>query len=192
MLYFNTNSGAFGFSWQSARALYPNMSISVGTQQFGDVVGYQEITPPEYDPFTERLEETTPVNGESGWVQQWAIVPLDEIVIAANRELQKIQLKQEIAERRYQKEISGIEVNGVTVDTTRESQSLITGAAVSAMLDSTYTCRWKTPTGFIELDAAATIALAQSVRVHVQACFDRERELLEQLEAGTYNSAVAF
>ena len=73
----------------------------------------------------------------------------------------------------------------MAVATDRDSQALITGAALAAMLDSAYVCRWKTPSGFVELTAEQIIAVAQAVRAHVQACFDREAELLTEIDAGT-------
>lgn len=85
----------------------------------------------------------------------------------------------EIATARYNAEIAG--VNGIRTD--RESQSLITGAALKAMQDPTYICRWKSENGFIELNATQIIAIADVVRAHVQSCFDREAELLPLIEA---------
>lgn len=90
-----------------------------------------------------------------------------------------------IAARRWQAETAGITVNGTAIDTGRDSQALITGAAVSAMLDPNYSVRWKTPNGFIDLTGEQVIGVATAVRAHVQACFDREAELLGELEAGT-------
>ena len=89
--------------------------------------------------------------------------------------------KAEIATARYNAEIAGI--NGIRTD--RESQSLITGAALKAMQDNTYTCRWKGIDGFVELTAPQIIAVADSVRQHVQSCFDHEAELLPLIEAAT-------
>ena len=80
----------------------------------------------------------------------------------------------EIAAARYNAEIAGI--NGIRTD--RESQGLITGAALKAIQDSTYTCKWKGIDGFVELTAPQIIAVADSVRAHVQGCFDHEAELL--------------
>ena len=79
----------------------------------------------------------------------------------------------EIAAARFEAETSGID--GIKTD--RESQALITGAALKAMQDSTYSCRWKTESGFVELTAPQILAIADAVRAHVQACFDREAEL---------------
>ena len=87
--------------------------------------------------------------------------------------------KAEIAQARYNAETAGI--NGIRTD--RESQSLITGAALKAMQDSAYTCMWKGVDGFVELTAPQILAIADAVRAHVQACFDREAELLPLIEA---------
>ncbi len=92
----------------------------------------------------------------------------------------------DIAARRYLAEISGITVNGMPLDTGRDSQALVTGAALAAVIDSAYSCQWKTASGFIDLDAQQIIAIASAMRAHVQACFDREAALLDALEAGTY------
>lgn len=95
----------------------------------------------------------------------------------------KAQKKAEIAAVRYAAEIAGTTVNSVTIDTGRDSQALITGAALAAVIDGEYSLNWKTPTGFIHLTAPEIIAVAQAVRAHVQSCFDREGGLVAQVDA---------
>lgn len=97
----------------------------------------------------------------------------------------KTQKKAEIAAARYEREIAGVEVNGVLIDTGRDSQALITGAALAAMLDSEYSLNWKTTSGFVHLSAPEIIAVAQAVRAHVQSCFDKEGELVARINAAT-------
>ncbi len=97
----------------------------------------------------------------------------------------KAAKKAEIAQARYNAEIAGVTVNGVSIKTDRESQGLITGAALKALQDSTYTCRWKGIDGFVELTAPQIIAIADAVRQHVQSCFDHEAELQPLIEAAT-------
>jgi len=101
----------------------------------------------------------------------------DEIVLQDARERKRA----EIAAARWAEETAGID----SIKTDRESQALITGAALKAMQDSTYSCRWKTESGFVELTAPQILAIADAVRAHVQACFDREAELLALVEAAT-------
>lgn len=95
-----------------------------------------------------------------------------------------------IAAERYKREGVGITVDGSIIDTTRDGQALIAGAAVSAMLDPAYACNWKTAGGFVELNAVQLVAIATAVRAHVQACFDRELVLLRAIEAGEYRDEM--
>lgn len=95
-----------------------------------------------------------------------------------------------IAARRYEAETSGTTVDGMPVNTERDSQALLTGAALQAMLDPNYTVRWKTAGGFVDLDAQQIIGLASAVRAHVQACFDREAELVAAVEDGSYTEEM--
>lgn len=90
-----------------------------------------------------------------------------------------------IASRRYEAEVSGITVAGMQIDTDDRSKLLINGAAVEAMLDPEYRMQWKTPAGFVELSAAQVLGVARAVRAHVQACFDREADLLAMGDAVT-------
>lgn len=103
--------------------------------------------------------------------------------VAGILEAAKSAKRAEIAAARWEAETAGIDVNGFTVRTDRESQALITGAALKAMQDSEYSCRWKGVGGFIELTAPQILAIADAVRAHVQSCFDREAELLPLVEA---------
>ncbi|MCP8463091.1 DUF4376 domain-containing protein [Pseudomonas sp. ZM23] len=87
---------------------------------------------------------------------------------------------------RYQAETASITVNGMALLSDRDSQSLLTSAALEAVIDPAYRCQWKIPSGFVDLDAQQIITLARAMRAHVQACFDREAELLDHLEKGTF------
>jgi hypothetical protein len=91
--------------------------------------------------------------------------------------------KSEIAAARYAAEIAGVTIGGVVVRTDRESQSLITGAALKALQDAEYTCSWKTDAGFVELSAPQILAIADAVRAHVQSCFDHEADLVALIDA---------
>lgn len=95
-----------------------------------------------------------------------------------------------IAAHRHQAEVGGITVFGVRVETDDRSKLLINGAALEATIDPTYVLQWKTPDGFIWLTAQQVIGISRAVRAHVQACFDREAELLAELEAGTFTEAM--
>lgn len=115
-----------------------------------------------------------------------AVVPWNDEEIEAAKAERRAEMAQQIADRRWQAEVAGITVNGMAVATDRDSQALITGATVQAMLDPSYALRWKTPDGFVDLTAEQIIGVATAARAHVQAAFNREAELLEALEAGTF------
>lgn len=103
--------------------------------------------------------------------------------VAGILEAARERKRSEIAAARWEAETAGIDVSGFTVRTDRESQALVTGAALKAMQDSEYSCRWKTESGFVELTSLQISAVADAVRAHVQACFDHEAELLTLIEA---------
>lgn len=98
--------------------------------------------------------------------------------------------KAELALARYRAEVSGTEFGGVHIKTDRQSQSLITGAALAASQDPEYSVVWKAEGGFVTLTAEQIIAAAQAVRAHVEACFAREAELSSAVDAAKSAKAV--
>ncbi len=131
--------------------------------------------------------------GDGPFIAQWPeslTPPADEELEIAQAYVAKAQMCAAVAARRYAAETSGTLFSRIAVDTGRDSQALITGAAVAAMLDHGYTLNWKTPAGFVALTADQVLALATAVRAHVQACFDREAELLEALDAGEFSEGM--
>ncbi len=115
-----------------------------------------------------------------------AVLPWAADEIAEYRAAETLRISTVIADRRFTAETAGIDVDGLHIDTGRDSQALITGAAVAAILDSGYTLRWKVVGGaFIDLNAEQVLAVASAVRAHVQACFDREADLLQAVSDKT-------
>lgn len=91
---------------------------------------------------------------------------------------------------RFVHETRGISVEGLAIETTRDSQALIASTGLSAILDSEYGCNFKTLNGFVEVRATQILAITKAVRAHVQACFDRELDLLRAVEAGNYTDTM--
>ena len=87
----------------------------------------------------------------------------------------------DLAAKRYQVEVGGMELNGSVIATDRETQSKISGAvsAVAAGLPAPLT--WKGPQGFITLDAPTLTAIALAIASHVQACFVNEAVHTEEI-----------
>lgn len=98
--------------------------------------------------------------------------------------------KKLLAAERFKREDSVVEVDGLSILTSRESAGLIYGAGLSAILDPDYRCNFKSLDGFVEIGAPQILAIAKAVRAHVQACFDRERELLHAIDVGTFSDEM--
>ncbi len=131
-------------------------------------------TEPEYDAGTQRLVGPSLALDGDHVTETWTIESLSAEEAAAVLAAAKAAKKAVIAAARYAAEIAGVTVSGATIRTDRESQALITGAALKATQDAEYTCTWKAESGFVSLNAATIIAVADAVRAHVQACFDAE------------------
>lgn len=80
-----------------------------------------------------------------------------------------------LAAYRYEKETAGITVNGSTIRTDRESQSLIAGAKLYSDLNESILIDWKAENGWVQIDRNAIVAISQAVAAHVQACFSNEK-----------------
>lgn len=109
---------------------------------------------------------------------------------AARDELIAAQWADQIAARRFQVETGGVTVEGVQINTDRDSQSLLTGAAFAASLDPGYHIKWKAATGFVDLTGEQILGIASQVRAFVQACFSREAELLGAVADGSITAQM--
>lgn len=153
-----------------------------------------EPSPPPYDPMTQWL--VGPIVSFDGEKVVATYRILDKTAEEIASELAQIKADKaaELAAARYEQEIGGVPVpvggTVVTIKTDRESQAMITGAAFSAAQDSAYWCRWKAIEGFVHVTADQILSVATIVRNHIQASFDREAELLDQVQAATTRADV--
>ena len=114
--------------------------------------------------------------------EEWAELNPAHVVEISLEELKNVK-KTEIAGARYNAETAGIRYGDFDIATDRDSQALITGAALAAIQDSSYSARWKATSGFITLTSDQILSVAQAVRAHVQACFDAEADLTAAIDA---------
>lgn len=95
------------------------------------------------------------------------------------------------AQKRWEKEVGGIEVGGMPVFTDDRSKTLIMGARQAADADPAFTTQWKTAAGaFITLDAATIMAISNAVLTHVAACFAREATVIAAIEDETITNTA--
>jgi len=101
--------------------------------------------------------------------------PVDLIAYAANR--------------RWEKEVGGITVNGLQVATDDRSKMMISGARVAAEADPNFVTQWKAANGsFVTIDAAAVITISDMMLAHVSNCFAIEAQVLAEIDAGTIST----
>lgn len=86
-----------------------------------------------------------------------------------------------LANIRWNRETGGVVFNGLNIPTDDRTTSKLTAVRIVATEDSTYTVNWKVGNQFFPLDAPTIIAISDTVRQHVQDCFDREAVLIEQI-----------
>jgi hypothetical protein len=89
----------------------------------------------------------------------------------------------ELAALRYERETSGITVNGLKVRTDRESQAMLAGAVSFSDLNPEGAIDWKGEAGWLTLDKKTLKEIGRVVGAHVQACFAAERRHSAALEA---------
>lgn len=94
-------------------------------------------------------------------------------------------LKSYAAARRFVVETGGITVSGASIDTSRESQSLITGAYAYSQAHPDEAITFKAKSGWVTLSAAQVAAIATAVAAHVQAAFAAEQAVDAAIDAGT-------
>lgn len=103
----------------------------------------------------------------------------------------KAQLRAYAASARYNKEVGGTTINGITYATDRETQGKLVGAYNLAQVNTNLGIDWKLPDGtFTTLDAAAITAAAVAVGSFVQQCFGAEAAIVVGINGGTITTAA--
>lgn len=91
----------------------------------------------------------------------------------------------ELAGYRFKVEVSGIDLNGMTIKTDRESQSQINNTFSSMKNGLVETTDWKTKDGWIIIGQDELEPIARAVAIHVKKCFGTEKIVSEKLESIT-------
>lgn len=119
-----------------------------------------------------------------------AALALYEDMLTPEEEDPAAQLIAYAAVRRWEREVAGIEVGGMTVHTDDRSKTLIMGARQAADADPAFITQFKVAAGFVTLDAAAITVISDAVLAHVADCFAREAAVAAAIEAGTIATAA--
>lgn len=99
-----------------------------------------------------------------------------------------------LADFRWQKEVGGIVINGMIIETTDRSKTLVTGALMLAQSNPAATFQFKTTDNqYVEVDAAGMVAIYQAIGAHVQSCFAKEQVIANTIKALTkWEDVVGF
>lgn len=120
----------------------------------------------------------------------WAVQGTDERLADLDAAPRSDDLLRYAASKRYAVEIGGVIVNGVSLATDRQSQSMIAGAFSYVTLNPSATVKWKSPDGFVDLAAADVALIASAVAEHVQQCFAREADAVAAIVGGVATTVL--
>lgn len=115
------------------------------------------------------------------------VASLDELAAVFTAAYPGGMLSTYAAARRYEKEVGGFAVNGVTFPTDRETQAKMTSAVLLAQIKPTETFRWKLTDGTFSdpLTASDLTTIGAACGSFVNGCFKTEDEVQSGIVAGT-------
>ena len=102
----------------------------------------------------------------------------------------KDYVKSQVAARRFGAEIQGVTLNGTSIATDRDSQSMIGNAYASLKNGLIASVNFKSQSGFVSLDLASFEPVARAVAEHIQACFTAEQVHVAAIDALTTHAEV--
>lgn len=90
------------------------------------------------------------------------------------------------ATARRTREASGVDLNGIRLETDERSRAVLTAAYVQARENPEYKIpNWKVADGvYVTLDRETILAAAMAVSNHIRACFDKNREIDDLILSG--------
>lgn len=144
----------------------------------GTIPGQHQFTYDPGDPFglTPQVREALP-----GWLETHSLsepsVPVVDLAAYA-------------AARRFDLETGGVTLNGASIATDRDSQAMITGAYSFSQANPSSLINFKAETGWIQIDNATIVAIANAVGTHVQACFTLESQVDQEIASGTITTVA--
>lgn len=182
---------AYPYSEAELRAAHPGTSFPADLSQtdlsdFG-VVSVEATALPNTTP-EETADEATPAFSEGAWRQVWTVRDrtADELAAA------KVARLAALAAHRYEIETAGISFGGTTIPTDRQTCAILTGAYVQAAGNPAFAIKFKSPDGtFTPINATQILAVGDAVTAHVQACFARESDLADAINAAQDFAALA-
>lgn len=138
------------------------------------------------------VEGPVEVRGDTAY-QTYTIIDMSDDKKAVVAQRKKDAIIAEIASRRYDAEVGGITLDdGTKIDTSREPRGILSSAvAFMASQPAGMTVPWKGKDGrFTDMGIDDLRVAEAHIAFHVLSVFQKEKELLEALEVGTYTEAM--
>jgi hypothetical protein len=129
--------------------------------------------------------DTLPTDFDTRWYR-WRDGALAYDMPAEILEQRRSALRARLAERRWRAETRGVAITGfdARIDTSRESQAMMSGALLAGQYSVVDTFDWKIGPGvWVEITNAQLVVIASAVAAHVQACFSNERAIENEITA---------
>ena len=139
------------------------------------------VVPKSYNPIYQNLV----TKEESEWVYTDTTVDKNKVVDIPLEEV-KSRMLETLASVRYQHEVGGMNYGQLQIHTDRDSQAKLTSnfvAIIAGLLTSDV--KWKTFSGFEVFNTTDFQTMAATALEFVQACYDRESVVINQINAAT-------
>jgi len=102
-------------------------------------------------------------------------------------EFAKVNFKNQAADERYKKEVSGTKLNiqntEVTIDTSRDGRNIF--VQKYSLMAENETVNWKFPEGWLTLSKSELGQIVAAGAAHIQSSFDWEKTINDQIESAT-------
>ena len=171
-----SNNAVEEYVSEQIKGQHPIKTINSWNKQFKESLGLYEIKISK--PTLLKFQDSN----AGGLVFENGIVIEQWVVSETPLEQAKEQLKSELATKRWEKEVGGLFVSGLPINTSDRSKSLILGKYVKAKQDSNLTFKWKTDAGWITINSQTMVIIGDLVEAHTQGCFDNEGEISSNID----------
>jgi hypothetical protein len=108
-------------------------------------------------------------------------------VIDTPVEFAKINFRQQAANERYKKEVSGVKINiqdkEITIDTSRDGRNIF--VQKYSLMNDNETVNWKFPEGWLTLTKSELGSVVTAGATHIQSTFDWEKTINDQIDVAT-------
>lgn len=196
--YINTDTMEYGVTKAQIKALYPQTSFPKQFKPMGPFKEVMQTSLPALGIFERAIDTKNPELIDGVYYQKWQIVDkyntyTDEEGVTHTKEDQeaeafensKLKKLKELNTYAKTKEEEGITLpDGFFARTNEKTQIRLTQAMQQVQINPDVTFNWKLADGrWTVLDATQIAQIQDAVLAHVQACFTREKELADIINA---------